>query len=158
MSAIEKLRSIDWGRTYKWEVEFLQPPPAPFSDFFPAHTLDFPGAGLQSEPVEGSVKSYQLPDSYSSTPITLGFYDDEDMTLHTYFRSWMKDIIGDGHYVLTLEAACRQVQIRVFNGMNQITSVKTYLVYPRGELVYAGNSDSGLISYTLDFSVAGVIE
>lgn len=155
---VDIMRSLEWGRTYKWEVQIVPGPPAPFDQFFPAAEVSLPLADVISSPIQGPIMGMEVPDGCSSHKIAITFYDGEDLQLQSYFYKWMKEITGGGgDYILSVDAACRQLKVRMLNSLNSVVKEYTYLVYPDGELVYAGSNTSGVVTYSLDFTIAGYI-
>lgn len=155
---IDKLRSIEWSRSYKWEVEFTSPPPSsPFDKFFPAETINLPFANVRTDIVVGPIESYEVPDGADAESLSITFYDDEQFTLATYFKKWMKDIIENGEFIRSLEHSCRIVHFRKLNSMDKIILAKAYQVFPRGELVFSGNTASEVTTFSLDFVIAGEV-
>jgi len=156
-SVIDVIRSVEWSRSYKWEVEFDPPPLPPFNQIFPAENISVPLANVRTDMVTGSIRTYEVPDGADSEAINISFYDDERFTLANYFLGWMEDITQHGDFILSLDASCRIIHYRKLNSRDQVIFSRAYQVFPRGELIYSGNVTSEVTTFSLDFVIAGEI-
>jgi hypothetical protein len=164
IDTINKIRSVEYGLTYLWNIRFTNPtPPSPFSDFFPATTMDEDIFSLESYMFEASHGLYKVPLKRGATKeIQLNFYDDVNNTLLNWFDEWVNGDDGifdrNGSRVKPLEECVRQVQVVRQNANREdVGNPRTYWVYPEGKLPYQGDNDANVRSYPLTLVICGSI-
>ena len=157
---INDVRLITWGKTHLWDVNFINEKiPAPFDKFFPAVDIQEPLASLQTAPVGLAQTDLSIPQKSGLHKLNMTFPDDEKGTLSSWLQEWMNVIIlsNERGFVATVEESVKQLMVvKLDSNREQVKSPTTYYVFPEGELLFAGNSESGAVMYTMSFDVAGI--
>ena len=157
---VNDIRLIEWGKTHLWDVNFINEDiPAPFDKFFPAIDIQEPLASLQTFPVGLAQTDLSIPQKSSLHKLNMTFPDDESGTLSSWMQEWINTIIlgNEQGFVATIEESVKQLMVvKLKSNREQAKTPVTYYVYPEGELLFAGNSESGAVMYTMSFDVAGI--
>jgi len=169
---VEQIRAVGRYRVnYLWNVQF---PTSPFSDWFPATSVDEDVVEVESYSFNGFLHKHSIPSSGFSEPrkVSITFLDAEDMRLFNWLTNWMKNtILNGGRGVSPLADCVKPVLISRLANQNEVgksswkeLSTATYYVYPVGKISFEGKSTEGkstelsLVSYKLDFVVVHVLE
>jgi hypothetical protein len=105
--------------------------------------------------------TFRIPEKAKQKTIKITFLDTEDALLYTFFEGWINDaIFSGGDYVNTVSEVIKICQlVKLDSGRDpQDELTKTYWVYPEGSLVFSGNSDSGVPTYTVTLVKVGTAE
>lgn len=154
----DAVRSVNWGKSYKWEVEIDPKPNSPFDKFFPAISVTENLLALDTFSIDGSISNFEVPKGTSLFTIDIQFLDDINHTLADYFSEWVNQrMLNGGTAISALRSCIRQMTVRKLLNDNSLAKTTTYEVYPKGDLNFVGNSDSGVPEYSLQFIVAGSV-
>jgi hypothetical protein len=86
----------------------------------------------------------------------LTFFDDSNNTILNWLREWINTtILNNGQYVSVLEDSIKPVQILKLNQQRDIIQTTSYYVFPEGQIVYNGDSDSSPQQYSVNFVITG---
>ena len=168
------LRQIQWGSSFSWDIQFPAtslfgngtiPPPPPFSDWFPAVTVDEPVYSLELYTVTTPLASFGVPvGSGGGVTLPITFIDDEFGTLREWLREWVVNyILGNGFCVRTLQEVVRPVFVRKFSRFSEngeepvLLSQRGYWVHPTQQVKASWNSESSVMQYPVYFNVVGGI-
>lgn len=172
-SGITAIRSVEWAKKYLWIVDFVDPkPPAPFDKFFPANDITAPLSIVESQLIDLPHSSLSFPKRGVQQDLRITFYDDEQQTLLRWLSDWQKiDLLNQGLFVSGLgdshQVVCedsfgdgqrrvsplRQVRFALLDAFRDEVMVKTYWVYPDGEIVFNGGQASEATTYSVNFKV-----
>lgn len=148
---IDQLRQIEWSKSYLWDVKFNNAP-KPFNEWFPATEVTENTANLNSMPVEGGNSGFKIPQSKAATDVSITFIDDINNTLYTWISNWLNSITK-GQVVSTLAECTQMVHVAKLANDRSIIDSTSYLVYPEGNISFAGNSNSDTRQYTVSFVI-----
>lgn len=161
LNNVDQMRSLQWGATYLWDVMFIDPLkkiPVPFDDWFPATNVDDVSSDLESKTFESAQDTFRIPAQAKQKTIKITFVDTEDHLLFTFFENWIgQAIFDDGNSVATVAEIVKLVQLVKLDSTKQRQDelTKTYWVYPEGSLTFAGNSETGVPTYTVTLVKVG---
>ena len=159
LTSIEQIRIINFGVSYLWNVRFLPAPPFPFEKWFPAIDIDEPQFIIRAFDIDGPLSSYSVPHRSEELVIKMTFLDNVDRVLVDWFTKWKNQIIkkfGGGWCVEYLNKVVRMMQVQKLDQKRNQISLKSYWVYPEGELDDRGDSESMVKRYDLNFRVCGI--
>jgi len=156
LNNLEQIRAVgDFARSYLWDVQFPDAP-EPFTEWFPANDFEEQLVGLEAQPFEFYLNTYEVPKTLRSPNFTLTLYDHEDRPLLTWFEDWIHNtIFNDGEYVSTLEEAVKELRVAKLKHDKSVAMYRTYWVFPTGDLIDHSSSDSALSLISVSFVVAG---
>lgn len=188
-SGIGQLRNVEYAKKFLWEVSFggkglsVLPPPAPFTDFFPAVDIDMDEAILESYKFEQYMSTYEIPWKTGSKNLTITFNDNDDNALFKWMSDWINiDILNHGHFISALlddhrivsannpdqigtdsfgesraVMPLRQVKISMVTpGRNKVLT-RNFMVFPVGKLNFNGSQASQAQSYSMTFVIVSEI-
>jgi hypothetical protein len=151
-----QIRIVEWGKSYLWEVYFPDAP-KPFNRWFPATDVVEPVYRLETKTIESFVTTYEIPLKSSCYGMKISFLDDVNCSLESWFKTWVRStILGGNQFVSALATAVKTVQINRFANDRSAVASTTYSVFPKGNLDFVGHSESGLVKFDVDFSIAYV--
>lgn len=151
---LTKVRSIQWGTNYNWDIKF-DDAPSPFNEWFPATDIDLNTGDGVPYTYMPSRKDYKIPLMGSSGTITLTYKDDDKNTLYEWINKWFNNIYMGAGGVLSLKESVKKLTVLRLNTKKQITDTTVYYVYPYGDDSYKGSSEPDLMTYTRTFYIAG---
>lgn len=169
---IELLRRVQWSQGYLWDVRIVDKPfgdlpedggvslkvPKPFDEWFPAQDVEDGVADLESFTIEAAQSNFKIPRSSAQQSVKLTFLDDANHQLLSFFENWIETtILKEGESVATLKESVKILQLVKLDTQRNIIEplVRTYWVYPEGNLVYHGSGESNPNSYTVTLVKAG---
>ena len=158
LSDIEQIRSVEWGRSFLWDVRFVQPdvPPDPFDTWFPAIDIEEHVGVIESHTIEAYNTSIKIPRKTGPKELRLTFLDDVNHTLFNWLDEWINEkILNDGLNVAPLSEAVRKIHVSKLDTKRREIAQSIYLVYPDNPLLFTGNSSSDLLSYSIGFQIVG---
>lgn len=136
-----------------------------YVNWVPALSLEDKLASVGHDEITTTYNAYPLPKSSTAPTLTIEFADDINGTLYKWFYQWMyldmfgrDDVSQPERYVLPLREACRSIQYMRLSPKYETIDIFNYLVVPAGDLVYIGNSDSGLRTFSITFNVVGKVD
>jgi len=172
---IELLRRVQWSQSYLWDVRIVDKPfgglladddpalkvPKPFDEWFPAQDVEDGVADLESLTIEAAQANFKIPRSSVQQLVKLTFLDDANHQLLSFFENWIETtILNDGDSVATLKESVKILQLVKLDTQRNIIEplVRTYWVYPEGNLVFHGSSDTQPNSYSVSLVKVGRAE
>lgn len=171
---VEDLRQVQWSNQLYWDVNFITPKlegetpeqakkkgvPYPFSEWFPALSVDDQTADLESYTLETPVKPLTFPKHGGKKTIKLTFVDDAAHLLHQFFDTWIEDTIQNHeHHIATIQEAVKMLEVRRLDHRRRPLpgQTHTYLVYPESPIVYIGSDRPDPNSYSVTFVKVGKV-
>jgi len=148
--SISDVHSVDWGRSYLWEVHIDDGRVAPqlpniFSEWTPAVNVQAPVSNVTSRTFEIYNTAIKIPQGTSYKTLRITFVDDIDGSLLTWLKNWQsKTILNRGKHVATLSECTKTIHVRKLGLDRAIISTTVYVVYPEGENAFTGDSNSGI--------------
>lgn len=154
----DQLRQVEWGRSYLWDIKFDDPDhpinDPLFSKWFPAITVEEPLAMVKSFDFEAYSSTYSVPRSTDKLMLSITFHDNDQRVLEKWLKAWMFDI-HNGQYTKTLQESLRLLRISKLDLHKEEVNNTAYFVFPEGQLVFAGGSDSTPTQFSLTFVICG---
>lgn len=154
LSVLDMMRSIEWRRSYQWEIKFPDAP-SPFDIFFPATEYSLNAIAGQSFDAQGSVINYKFPLSTSNTDMTISILDSDDLSITTWLSDWYNEIYPLSGGVLYVEDAWRHAIVNQLSIDREIIRSDSLKVYPDQGMPLIGNSQSDNLLHSLTFIVVG---
>jgi len=158
----DQIRSIEFGRSYLWDF-LIDGAPPPFDRFFPAIEITETTAVLESRTFEVYGTSIEIPMRGNVRRVEITFVDDEAGTGLNFFTNWisneiLRETARGGITIATLQEASKRIIVEKLNARRETLKQNTYMVFPRTELQFQGNSESGGVIYQIPLVVTGVIQ
>lgn len=169
---IEQIRSVQWGKTYLWDIAFPNEnsntsyldnttglrDSINIGDWFPAISVEDTTAIIESEAIPLPMSETKIAKNSAIKSIRISFADDIYNTVYNWFDSWMNEIIlNNNEYVGYLSDYYKKIYIRKLNTNKDVINESVYLVYPEDTLIFLGNSESGLPEYSVNLIKVGYI-
>lgn len=176
-TGITAIRSLEVDKRYLWVVDFVDglnsiKPPAPFNELFPASDITITMAQLNTSTLTFGQTDMQIPKNSSGAELSITFYDDEKRTLLKWFFDWINlDIknngqfmsgIKDRHKVVAKDSfgndersvyPARQIRLGLLDSYRSDIAFYNYLIFPKGNLDFAGTQASEATQYTVSFAI-----
>ena len=173
---VETMRMIEWARSYNWAVKFdHKDTPSEFREWFPATDISYDILLIQKQDFDLGVGAIDFPKSTSVPSVRMTCIDGGKsnkggrakgsdagpnlnvLKLHKWIEDWANEIVKLDRGVLTLEEACRPIEIIHYNSLSNKIGRAAYAVYPHGEVSFTGNSEATPSQLEITFSIAGVL-
>jgi len=164
MESVETLRSVEWSKSWLWDIKFSGGPiatevPANFTTWFPATNIEENIVTLETHDFNGGLSTFSIPKSTTLFDLKVTFIDDMFLSIENWVDHWVNhEILGGGKYVACLESSVKRVDIAKLTGTNEIVSLNSYYVFPKGVLYSSGNSENNFHSSEIEFVIAGIID
>jgi len=153
--SIDKVRNIEWSRSYLWDVKFPDAP-APFNDWFPAIDVELNLATLNSYEFQGGASTYKVPQLSSAFDLKITYVDDINDSLTRWISDWINaDILSENNTLKPLKQIVKMVQIMTLDLDRTPLHVYSLWVYPEGSIYFHGDSNADPHTYTVDFVIVG---
>ncbi len=171
------LSNMDFSKKYLWDIKFLDilshKLPSDFLKSFPIVDFDLEDAKLDTFSREFFMSTYKVPLKTSERTLKLTFYDNVNNDLFHWFKDWINiDILNNGNFISCINdrhsrkgtwsngktvsgkvEPIRKITIsKLANNLKPITT-QTLVIFPEGELVYNGASESNVNIYTMNFVI-----
>ena len=163
---VDQMQQVEWSRSFLWDVKFY--PGKTFSKkangidlntWFPATSVEENVWTLDTHPFNGGNSTFEIPKSTTLFNLKISFVDDVHLTVEKFITSWVNDeIFGTPGATQCLEEACKKVDVVKLTNKNEIVSMHSYWVFPKGAMNYHGTSDSAVLSDDIEFIIAGTIK
>lgn len=160
---LDKVSSVEWGHSYLWDARFDpdNAPDAPFTDWFPATTMEEDIFFVESYTFDARSGSFSVPLKRGQIKkVQFNFIDDVNNTLLNWFETWVNDTIFDreGGTVSPLEDCVRLLTvIRLNHQRETVGKPRNYWVYPEGSMSFSGNSNSEVRSFSVNLVIVGTV-
>jgi hypothetical protein len=152
---VECLRTVEWSKSWLWDIRFPDGPGI-FKDWFPATDVEENVWSLADKNWDAGFTSFAIPQRTSFFSLKVTFIDDICLSIEEWLDTWVnEEILGGGKYTHTLEDICKEVHVAKLDNKHGLVALNEYYVFPKGELFFSGNSQSGLHSNSIDFVIAG---
>jgi len=164
------LRSINWGRNYRYDAQFGDGSvPSPFQDWFPLTDVEVNEGTVVSTEYKFGQSTYRFPIHANAMDMRMTFNDDEDYTLLQWLKTWYNQIAGSGFvegirggFVQTLAECARPLTLvrlgpdgEPATDPNTMLNVKLW-IYPDQAFYWRGSSMPEIPTYPANFQVVGV--
>ena len=155
LNSIEQIRAVEWSSEYLWDIQFQDINlPSPFNTWFPAIDVDEGVGNIDSYTWKANLSTFKIPQKTNSLNLKITFIDDANSTLINWLDNWINNrILNNGAYVSTLETIAQVVAIQRLDIQRNIVSQNNYQVYPEGEVVWGGSSESKTRQFTQNFVI-----
>lgn len=154
LNSVAQLRTLDWGKSFNWDMK-IPSAPSPFNTWFPATEYERSLFNINSHTISASTYDAKIPLSSASKEIRLTFLDDDNQTLENWISAWHDEILFslDKGTVATLEEATKEILLNDLNAMRVSNRLHQMFVYPDGNAVSTGNSNSEISMITVNFII-----
>jgi len=182
---METIRNVEYDAQYLWVVDFDSGSaklPQPFSDWFPANSVNFQLANLETETMVVGQDSFKFPKGGTPKEISVTFYDNENKDLLKWITDWMEiDIKNRGYFMSALKdnhklvgvdgtfkttgldsfgtnrsvEPTRKITLSLLDKYKRTNKTYSFFVFPEGAINYEGSHASEAIQYTVTFNVVG---
>jgi hypothetical protein len=159
LKSVNELMShnVRWALSNRWAVSLEDPNfniPAPFSNFFPAESVDEKISNVNDGQITIGHFQFRYPQDRVSKELSITFLDDDKFTLMEIFRAWMDELIPPTKGALNLlSESVRQINVYRFGWDRDVKHARAYWVYPSGMLSFSGNQSSDLVRFSLELVV-----
>ncbi|AUR83153.1 hypothetical protein NVP1031O_171 [Vibrio phage 1.031.O._10N.261.46.F8] len=139
---VNSIQSFSPDRENLWEVKF-EGAPVPFDKLIPALDVSLNIWSLDTLDHAYGNTSLKTPLGTSSFPLSITFYDSEDLILTNWFEQWVNTtILVMPGCVRPLSTSHKQVEVRKLNRQHEIVKQWKLLVVPDGSADFTGNAGS----------------
>lgn len=159
---IGEATSIDWEQSHLWDIMFDDSPatepklPKEFKNWFPASEVRIPRLILESHSIDASISQIRLPKSTSSKVMSISFMDSIDHGIEGWLTKWVNDIIlNNDQYLSLLSDIVKTVHVKELDRAKEEIHMRSYLVYPEGDLPFSGTSEAGIPIHSMNFVIVG---
>lgn len=153
-----KIRQINWGAKYLWDVRFPDCP-APFAEWFPAVDIDVDMWELNWKEFEVGMTTVSVPSGTGTLSLKMTFNDDVMNTIQNWLTQWVRsEILHNGQGLSSLAASAKKLQLAKLDFQRKSVSVQTFWVVPTGTMAWSGTSSADVNQNTCDFKIVGVAD
>lgn len=159
LADLDCVRRVQWGSTHLWDIKFEDGPKGFIGkngDWFPATTVSENIYVLETYSFNaGLVHGLELPKNTTPYSLTIEVADDVWMNIESWLADWVNNKILTPNGLAYIEDIVKKVHIAKITSKNELVSLSSYYVYPKGNLNFEGASESGQITHSVEFIVAG---
>lgn len=163
LQGITDLSSIEWSKTWLWDIRFgggedsvkSPPPPSPFNSWFPASDFNETSNISNTLIMSYFISQYKFLQTTSSTDIQMTVHDDVDGTIYTWLSDWFNYVYDSSDGVCTLQDAYKQLDVIKLNSKREPIIGYTYYVVPEASISEMLHSSADTKSYSLSLAVIG---
>lgn len=157
---LSDVNTKEWGRQDKWDVRFRtgQGPDGyggGESGWLPATNVTTPIYNISSYDWSSGHRSFSLPKALDYPDITMTLLDDEDRTIKKYLRDWFETMFPESGGIKYLSDVVRILDVTQLTAQNKEVETESYVVFPVGSVASILSSESGVLSYNVNFKVVG---
>ena len=171
------LSSIEFSKKYLWRVRFWpylsHIVPVDFVNDFPLVDFDLDEANLETYSREFFMSNYKIPLKSKEQMLKLTFYDNLDNALFEWFKDWINiDILNNGNFISCIDDSharkgvwsngtpaignvepVRKIIVDKLYEDLTVQSTQIFTIFPEGDLVFNGSSESGANVYSINFVI-----
>lgn len=152
MLTIENLRSVDFARSYSWEVQFPDFP----GRFFPAHTCTEPLFSMRTGSFDFGVGNFKYPEGADEVSMQIGLYEVDSWDITKWLRSWYDLVVDHSYGVALLNDAVKKLISTKLNVAKVPVLTRTLYVILDGQIdIPMGSEKGGLIDITIPVTIVG---
>jgi hypothetical protein len=159
---IAEITNIEWEQNHLWDVMFDDSPakepklPKEFKNWFPASEVRIPRLILESHTIDASISQIRLPKSTSSKVMSISFLDNIQHGIKEWLAEWVNSIIlNNDLYLSLLSDIVKTVHVKELDRAKEEVNMRSYLVYPEGDLPFTGTSEAGVPVHSMNFVIVG---
>ena len=154
---INAIRSVEFARSYLWQIWFPSIVKGPFTGWFPATEVEEPFSEITSHSFTIGNHEYKVPQGQGSLALRVTFIDDATHSLFNWIEEWVDTIIPlDRRGVASLEASIRKCHVMALSPQKKVIRTRRYDVYPEGSIANSYNSSPSVKTFSMTFSVVGI--
>ena len=155
LKSIDQIRSIEWSRSYLWDIRFPDAP-SPFNEWFPAVDIEENTSILNSQEFNAGWTTFKIPYNTTLFDFKITFIDDVNHTLKSWLDNWInKEILSEGKGTKPIKEIVKPVEVIKYNINKEVQSMNRYLVYPEGGIYFNGSSEAEVLTYSVTFIITG---
>lgn len=184
LRSVEYAKKYLWEVSFGGKGPDSLPPPAPFAEFFPAIDVDMDEATLNPYQYDQYMSQYEVPHTSEARSITITFNDNDDNALFRWISDWINiDILNHGHFISALlddhrvvssrdpdspgtdsfgdvrgVMPLRKMKLSLLSPGRSKVLTRSFLVFPKGKLVFNGSQQSAAQTYTITFVIVSQID
>ena len=155
---LSKINTVqEWARTDKWDVRFRNGDgPTEYTDWLPATNLTTPIFNISSYDWSSGHRTFSLPKALDYPDISMTLLDDDKRTIKKFLRAWFEKAFPDSGGIQYLTEVIKYLDVVPLDVHNNQVEKETYLVYPVGSVASVYSSEPGIMSYPVNFKIAGI--
>lgn len=155
---IDLIRSISWGRTDSWDIQFPGNPIPGFPGWIPAYNYTRPVATVAKKEVKAAFQLllFPLPDENASPVIELDLLDDDQRNVLNWCVNWARQMSSQG-VQQPLAQCVRQVQFQLLDRQKNVLNTWNDSVFLFGEYKLEGKSVAEIPSVHLKLALASAL-
>lgn len=174
---INHLSNLEVSKKYLWNIRFLPNlthiVPIDFIESFPVIDFDLEEANLDTLSREIFMSTYKVPLRSKERTLKLTFFDNSYNAVFDWFKDWINvDILNNGDFISCINdnharvglwsnglpvygsvEPTRKIIIEKLGNDQSSISTQVLTIFPEGDIVFNGSSESGLNVYTMNFVI-----
>lgn len=154
---LSKLNTVDeWALATKWDVRFRTGDgPEGYTDWLPAVNLTTPVYNISSYDFSSGHRTFSLPKAMDYPDISMTLIEDDKRTIKKFLKNWFETAFPESGGIQYLSEMVKYLEVIPLNVHNERVEKETYIVFPVGSVATPYTSESGLITYSVNFKIAG---
>ncbi len=153
---LDQLRTIQWSKSWKWDVKFPDGPNN-FKEWFPATNVEETVFSLTT--YTAGLPYLEVPKDKELSTLSLTFIDSIQLDVEDWLDHWINvEILNEGLYLSPLKSITKEIRIAKLDNLDNIVHEYGYLVYPKGVYNFSGNSESSTHSSQIEFVIASDVK
>lgn len=154
---LSKLNTIDeWARSSKWDVRFRTGEnPTAYDKWLPAVNVTTPIFNISSYDWSSGHRTFSLPKALDYPDISMTLLDDDKRTIKKFLRTWFEQAFPESGGIQYLSEIVKYLEVVPLDVHNNPVETETYIVFPVGSTASVYSSDDSIMSYSVNFKVAG---
>ena len=153
---LSDVNTKDWAHQDKWDVriktgEGLEG----YTNWIPATSVTSPIFNISSFDWSSGHRTFSLPKALDYPNISMTLIDDEDRTVKRFLRTWCETAFPESGGIQYLSEIIKTLEIVQLTEQNIEVEIESYIVFPVGSTASALTSDPGVLSYNVEFKIAG---
>lgn len=160
-------RSLEYARTNEWSISFGEATPniwksgGSVGDSFPAVTVEEPLYKTETDNLtlpDGFVIPFPKTAFFGGS-LTVEFYDDSKLALHTYFTKWASELHTLSLNIEDIERKCKVLNVFRYSQTEPAPIyTNSYMVLPPEGLKNGGDNEVALLTNRAEFTIVKVLK
>lgn len=153
---LSDVNTKDWARQDKWDVRFQTGQGIDgYTNWIPATNVTTPIFNISSYDWSSGHRTFSLPKALDYPDISMTLIDDEQRSVKKFLRSWFETAFPESGGIQYLSEVIKTLEVTQLTAQNEEVETESYIVFPVGSTASPLSSDPGVLSYTVNFKVAG---
>ena len=153
---LSDVNTKDWARQDKWDVRFQTGQGIEgYTNWIPATNVTTPIFNISSYDWSSGHRTFSLPKALDYPDISMTLIDDEQRSVKKFLRNWFETAFPESGGIQYLSEVIKTLEVTQLTAQNEEVETESYIVFPIGSTASSLSSDPGVLSYTVNFKVAG---